>query len=546
MVVLGNPPYSGESANKNNWIEKLMLEYKKEPNTSGKLQERNPKWLNDDYVKFIRMAQHFIEEKTKEGIIAFINPHGFLDNPTFRGMRWSLLKAFDKMYIIDLHGNSKKKETAPDGSKDENVFDIMQGVSINIFVKTGKKKPDQLAKVLHYDLFGKRQLKYDFLTQHSTKTIPFTLLAPEAPMYYFLPKNNIGVEIYTNGFNINELFVISGVGITTAHDEFVIQQNKNELLNFFQNFQQTIANEELLHKKFNVAKKTGWNILNGHSNIKNQKDLSIYIKPIAYRPFDTRYIFYEDKLVWRTVRKVMQNFLSENNDRKNIGLSITRRIEGDRNFADIFVFDKMIQHHSLSIKEVNNLMPLYLYPETNTLLGAEPRTPNLKPEIIATIAKGLGLNFTVEKENDATTFAPIDILDYIYAVLHSPSYRERYKEFLKSDFPRVPYPQDAQEFWALVALGEQLRGYPMEGNNTVEKIRYEDNKVYINNNQYFDNVSKIAWTFYIGGYQPAQKWLKDRKEQILSFEDIQHYQKIIVALIQTNKIMTQIDDILIL
>ena len=189
MIALGNPPYSGASQNKGEWIAGLMETYKKEPGGKVALKERNPKWLNDDYVKFIRLAQYYIE-RNGEGIVAFINPHGYLDNPTFRGMRWNLLKTFDKIYTLDLHGNAKKKETCLDGSKDENVFDIMQGVSINLFVKTRKKTKDELGKVYHQDLFGLRQEKYDFLETNSIASIEFKEIQPTASMYYFVPKDN--------------------------------------------------------------------------------------------------------------------------------------------------------------------------------------------------------------------------------------------------------------------------------------------------------------------------------------------------------------------
>ena len=300
MCIIGNPPYSGESANKGAWMMNLMKNYKKEPGGKEKLKERNPKWINDDYVKFLRYGQYFIE-KNGEGVLAFINPHGFLDNPTFRGMRWHLLKTYDKIYTIDLHGNSKKKEVSPDGSIDENVFDIMQGVSINIFVKTGKKKNNELGQILHYDLYGKRDVKYDFLTQNSLKTIPYKELTNIAPNYFFVQKDFEAQKSYDRGFKVNELFTINGVGLTTAHDEFVIRENKEELLQFYKKFQSSPRDAEFLHKEFNVRKKTGWNILNGYDNIKNENDLSKYIKPISYRPFDNRHIFYEDKLVWRTV-----------------------------------------------------------------------------------------------------------------------------------------------------------------------------------------------------------------------------------------------------
>jgi predicted helicase len=186
------------------------------------------------------------------------------------------------------------------------------------------------------------------------------------------------------------------------------------------------------------------------------------------------------------------------------------------------------------------------------------RVPNLNAEIVQQIADKLGMKFTNEKESTKNTFAPIDILDYIYAVLHSPTYREKYKEFLKIDFPRVPYPKDKATFAKLVKLGGQIREihllesavvenyitqYPIDGNNMVGKVKYQDGKVYINESQYFDNVPLIAWEFYIGGYQPAQKWLKDRKDRTLDFDDILHYQKIIVALSETARLMKEIDRI---
>ena len=199
MCVIGNPPYSGESFNKGNWIKRLMEDYKKEPGGKEKLNERNPKWINDDYVKFLRYGQYYIE-KNGSGVLAFINPHGFLDNPTFRGMRWHLLKTYDKIYTIDLHGNSRKKETCPDGSLDENLFDIMQGVSINVFVKTGKKNSNELGKVWHYDLYGKRGFKYDFLNNNSIRSIDFKSLPNLAPMYFMVQKDFESQKSYDQGF----------------------------------------------------------------------------------------------------------------------------------------------------------------------------------------------------------------------------------------------------------------------------------------------------------------------------------------------------------
>jgi predicted helicase len=536
MVVMGNPPYNGESSNKGEWIMNLMEDYKKEPGGKEKLKERNPKWINDDYVKFMRFGQHFID-KNGSGILAYINPHGFLDNPTFRGMRWNLLNTYDKIYTIDLHGNSKKKETAPDGSVDQNVFDIMQGVSINLFVKTGKKKTDELSQVFHYDLFGKRNLKYDFLSNNSIKTIDYKKLQNVAPDYYFVHKDFEQQKEYKMGFAVKVLFTLNSVGIVTGKDELYVDNNLTNLEN-------KISNEI----KFEQNK----------------------IQKITYFPFDEKYIYYDVKKIERAREKIMINYI----DKTNVGLILSKQCVSDWRY--IFI-SKNITNFNLTGSAgrfgSGSMFPLYLYPEntsqislledTSTSSAQDHRVPNLNMEIVFEIAKKLQLDFVsekpeIQKSKSETVFAPIDILDYIYGVLHSPNYREKYKEFLKIDFPRVPYPKDALTFWKLVALGSELRQihllesnvvekyitqYPEDGDNIVAKPQYKDCNVYINELQYFANVPEVAWNFYIGGYQPAQKWLKDRKGRELDYNDILHYQKIIVALTETDRLMKEIDKI---
>jgi len=515
MCIIGNPPYSGESANKGDWIMDLMQDYKKEPGGKEKLKERNPKWINDDYVKFLRYGQHFIEKKGS-GVLAFINPHGFLDNPTFRGMRWNLLKTYDKIYNIDLHGNSNKQEKCPDGSPDFNVFDIQQGVSINVFVKTGIKADNKLGQVFQVDLYGKREEKYKFLTENSFSSINFNEVPVKAPNYYFVLRDETKYDQYANGFSIKTLFKVNGVGLTTAHDDFVIKMEEKPLLEMYQEFQTTERNTELLHEKFNVRKKTGWNILDGYDNIKLESDLKKYIYPISYRPFDNRYVFYEDKLVWRTVRKVMRHLLNG----ENLGLISARSNKSET--CDHFYISKNIMETKCGERTTQSaIFPLYLYPETTsrqTINQSTERTPNLNAEIVKEITDNLSLTFTNEKENTDNTFAPIDILDYIYSVLHSPTYRKKYKEFLKIDFPRVPYPKDQDTFWQLVKLGGEIRQihllespkvedyittYPKDGDNTITtKIGKSDwelfdeekklGRIWINDEQYFDNIPLSA------------------------------------------------------
>lgn len=542
MVVLGNPPYSGESANKGEWISNLMDDYKIEPGGSMKLKEKNSKAINADEYKFIRYGQHYIE-KNGSGILAFINPHTFLDASICRGMRWSLLKTFDKICTIDLHGNSTKKETALDGSADVNVFDIMQGVSINIFVKTDKKKTNELGKVFHFDLFGKRELKYDFLFENSVKSVGYKEIKVNAPNYYFVPKDFIEEQGYSKGFELTELIPFKTSGIKTHDDTNLVSDSL-----------------ERLEK----------NLINLNQQFDNSK-----VRIYSYRPFDNGYIYYDTKLLGRAREKTIYHLKNG-----NIGLILVAQPQAaNLNFFDCAYITNCFTDTNMFRRGGPCVFPLYIYPASTvqqTIGLTTERKPNLSTEIVQQIADKLGLTYTNEKEATEDTFAPIDILDYIYAVLHSPTYREKYKEFLKIDFPRIPYPKDQETFWKLVKLGGELRQihlmespvlnklitkFPVTGSNEVEKVRFEPydysptipneegeieypdylGLVYINEKQYFKDVPTSAWEFYIGGYQPAQKWLKDRKGRTLGFEDILHYQKIIVALTETDRLMKEID-----
>ena len=391
MVMIGNPPYSGESQNKGEWIMRLLEDYKKEPGGKMRLNERNPKWINDDYVKFIRLAQNYVE-RNKCGIIGFINPHGFLDNPTFRGMRWNLLSTFDKIYTINLHGNYKKKEVCPDGSPDENVFDIQQGVSINLFIKTGEKKASELGKVYYYDLYGKREEKYDFLTNTSFSEVKYQELQPVAPMYFFVPKDFGLMDEYEKGVSISSLFSLGSMGITTGHDKEMVS---------LQSFK------------------------------------SDYNFQYSYRPFDIRWINYDVKQITRARANVMNNL-----KKPNIALCLIKVNSSSDGLFKVLMSAGLTDKTILSSKDNANVFPLYLYTKE---FGEEKKNPNLKKE------EWQKFNDAVGKET-----TPEEILAYIYAVLHSLSYRERYKEFLKVDFPRIPLPKTAKEFNRLTAIGQQL------------------------------------------------------------------------------------------
>jgi len=513
MVVIGNPPYSISSQNKGKWILQLIKDYKRG------LGERKIN-LDDDYIKFIRFAEHFIE-KNKSGIVAMITNNSFIDGITHRQMRKHLLETFDKIYILDLHGNSKKKEKAPDGGKDENVFDIQQGVSISIFVRKNERK-EKLGTVYHAEIFGKREIKFETLNKTEVSSINWKKLSYDKLYYFFVPKD-FGLKLeYEKGFSVTDIFKIHSAGIKTKVDNIAIDFQKDLL---GKRVEEILIKKPSLNEviqRFNLNPKTTWEYDNVLKADYDEKYLEIY----DYRPFDCRYIYYDKNFLSRSRSQVMDNFF----DKDNIGLETSR--VGDF----IFVSKRISDEHFVSDNSFK--FPLYIYDSDNL------RIPNLEKKILVEIEKIVG-----ETKSE-------DIFDYIYAVLHSPNYREKYKEFLKIEFPRVPYPKDAKTFKKLAVFGAELRSlhllespkvnqfittYPIAGSNAVEKLTLKDGKVFISAEQYFGNVPEIVWNFYIGGYQPAQKWLKDRKGRALTNTDIEHYQKIIVALAETNRIMKEID-----
>ena len=534
MIVMGNPPYSISSNNKGEWINHLLDDYKKN------LNERNIQPLSDDYIKFIRLAQHYVE-RNGEGVLAYICNNSFIDGIIHRQMRSELMRVFDKIYILDLHGNARKKETAPDGSKDENVFDIMQGVSINIFIKK-KEKSNAPAEIYHYDLYGTRSNKYDYLQTNSLNTVNWTTLQPQAPSFFFVPKDFAVQQEYEKGFKVDELMNVGACGIVSSRDELLIKNSAEEL----KSVQHDLYNlsEQEIRAKYKVGDTRDWTVSGAKKDLLNSS-----IVPIDYRPFDKRYVLYSPKskgVLSYPRYEIMRHLINLN----NIALNICKQ-QSTFDFQHVLVNNIITDKCTISsqTKEAGYLFPLYLYPEDGSF--DTERRPNLDATIWAQINAAIG-----------KSTSPEDIFDYIYGVLHSPAYRAKYKEFLKVDFPRIPYPTSAEEFEHFRLHGNRLRElhlmhavpespvtFPHPGTMQVDSLAWEYNKddgysgnIYINSTQCFEGVPTAAFEMYIGGYQPAQKWLKDRKGRTLTFDDIEHYRRIIAILIETDKIMKQIDN----
>jgi len=610
LVILGNPPYSGHSANQSKdakgkltpigkllhgqrMIDKddkhtgVKADPARQPNyfeCDGKpLGERNPKWLNDDYVKFIRFAQWRID-RTGEGVVGFITNHGYLDNPTFRGMRQALMQSFDELYVLDLHGNDRKKEKAPDGSRDENVFDIQQGVAILLAVKTTRTGKNSPCQVHHADLWGKRSLrsegKYHWLFNHDVEStewehVKTDFKARNTNYYLYKPLSRSTSVEYLKGWGVKEMFTENNVGVVTARDSLTVHFNAQELKDTVRDFYARDAESaRACYKLGDDAQE--WAVAHA------QKDLGDNISPnwesaisYNYRPFDNRKTYYtgESKGFHCRPRGKFFNCVPLGIKNKMLMVGRNAAVVDEEVWTLNFVTNQIVDFNMFYRGGVQ-VFPLYF--------GACNTRPNFSPEFLKVLAKKLGLPQVETPEPDnlpivemlpgerPTTgqypgmpegVSPEDVFHYAYAVFHCPTYRSRYAEFLKIDFPRLPLTRSLKLFRTLAALGAELTAlhlldsdgapvlgeasrrhpYPVQGSSEVEKPTYRQKRVYISKDQYFDNVPQEVWEFRIGGYQPAEKWLKDRKGRTLTSEDIGHYQKLLVAQAETLRLMEAID-----
>jgi len=553
LVILGNPPYSGHSANRSwktengkkvmTFIGRLIKDYYQVD--GHPLDEKNPKWLQDDYVKFIRFAQWKIDE-AGEGVLGFITNHSYLDNPTFRGMRQSLMNSFNHIYILDLHGNSKKKEKCPDGSKDENVFDIQQGVAIILAVK----KSGLNRRISHSDAWGLREDKYTWLRKNDITTTKWKGLTPKSDFYFFIHRDEKLLARYQKYPKVTDIFPVNSVGVVTSRDKFVIDADKAKLKNRIRIFQNDDITDSSVKQAFDLKDKANWKVKDARRKVREQNNWERQIIPILYRPFDRQWIFYNDVVIERTRKDIMRHMM-----RENVGLCIGRagQVVGLEKPWNIVFCADCITDLNLFYRGGNVTFPLYLYPAEDLYNNNQAKT--YKRQV--NIEQGV---FEVLQKEYGKSPKPKQIFYYIYAVLYSNIYRQKYAEFLKTDFPRVPFCADYDLFCAMGKLGKQLvelhltksanpdkpvAKFEGKGDNLVESVKYDVKKslVFINNKQYFGPVSKDVWEYQIGGYQVMDKWLKDRKGKRLSLGDIKHYCRIATAIRETITVQKKIDEI---
>ncbi len=612
LVVLGNPPYSGISANasekeievspaskyKINYLIKTQNQHgrisyllepqykiwkgdKKNPNkklivkektwigelveyykvVDGKWFGERKHWLQDDYVKFIRFAQWKID-KAGEGIIGFITNHSYLDNPTFRGMRESLLNSFDEIYILDLHGNSLKKEKTPDGGKDENVFDIQQGVAIILMVK--QKKRLKKTSIKHLDIWGIRDEKYSYLKKHFISNTKWQILEPSSPFYFFVPKNEKNKKNYERYLKLTDIFPFNVTGIVTARDNFVIDFDERTLRNRIIQFCDLNLDDDIVRTTYKLKDTRGWKLSKARKILSSDDKWKEYFSEILYRPFDIRKIYYTETMIDWGRQELMGHLLQP-----NLSLVAMRQVSLHEGYNHFLVSDKMVDNRTFaSSKGITQQFPLYLYEESTTgssgershrlsmqasfvfepAAGYSTKRPNINAKLLAQLSEAYKKSPT-----------PENIFYYLYAVLYSNAYRKKYAEFLKSDFPRVPFTSHFKLFQLLAEKGEQLVELHLmkskklnkpiskcEGKGTlkVDKFSYDEKneKVFINSEKYFSGVSLEVWVYHVGGYQVAEKWLKDRKGRNLSSEEVSTYCKVITSLNETINIQNELDE----
>ena len=565
-VIIGNPPYSGLSANMSEVAAALIEPYKF---INGIHFGERKHWLHDDYVKFVRFCETSICA-TSVGIVGLITNHAFLDNPTFRGMRWNLLQSFDSIQLLDLHGNTMKREVNPTQGEDKNVFDIQQGVAISFFCR--RTRPHSTV-VMFGDLWGTRKHKYDILTNAEPISLYSSILNPRPEFYFFIPRADKNLTEYEKWPKLNKIFKVFSGGFITARDHFVIEFDKTDLLDRIEEFASPGMPVAAIRKKYFAGAGSpkyadgdtrGWKLPEAKQRVHKDPHWRERARRCLYRPFDWRWVYWADWMVDWPRPEVNNHLLHEG----NIGLVFVRQVASGDVYSHFLVSRQPVDNRACySNKGIMTLAPLYLYDaaaENGKLALRQTeggKSSNFSPAFLRAFSAALGTHHHPEPEG---------IFNYAYAVFHSPSYRSQYEESLKTDFPRMPLPGTPKVFRSLGLLGSELIGlhlmespslehlvttYTGPKNPEVSRVGWSGDAVWLDCGPRkkgqtttpgtigFRGVPEAAWNFHIGGYQVCEKWLKDRKGRTLSKDDIAHYQKIVVAVLEAVRLMKEIDEV---
>lgn len=519
LVVLGNPPYSGTSYN----VYDKVDDYKyvdREP-----LGERNPKWLQNDYVKFIRWAEWKIAEAEEAGyqygVVAFVTDHSYLNNITFRGMRKHLIDHFTRIYVLNLHGNSRMREVPPAGvPRDDNVFDIKQGVAIGIFVREAGQ--EGAAEVFYADLWGDRQWKYDYLEAHDVTLTDWTPLDPVAP-YYFLLRRELPdlAEEYRRWPSIDQMARVKSIGIATGQDSLVYDYERQPLQD---RFSELLAAQE------------------------------VEIVPCTFRVFDSRWLCYGRAVVTRRREETMRHLFRPNLALltfRNTSITIRQRV---------FVSRNVVKDKALSGQANCHVFPLYLYtdaPAASNQMALDMGEgtawePNLAATLLPNLAAEYGMEATAE-----------EVFYYTCGILSAPSYQEEFESLLQVDFPHIPFTADYDVFCEMAEGGKRLVelylleapdlqgldnltvGFPISGDNIVQRgyprFTVQDGRVHINNRQYFEGITQQMWDYKVGSFNPLERWLKERRGRILSPDERRHYETFATAVAKVLEELPRLD-----
>lgn len=562
LAIIGNPPYHMHSSNMGEWIqEKLKNRYRINEDSKRQsyyeidgepLQEKNPKPLQDDYVKFIRFSQWKIDQ-SGEGVLGFITNHGYLDNATFGGMRQSLMKTFDKIFLLNLHGG--RGEKSPDGTEDENVFDIRRGVVIGQFVKESVSSTRE-AKIYYHDIWGSREKKLDWLSENTIEDVDWEEVKPQSDQYLFVPRDEKLREVYKEWPQLTDILPVFSTGMVTSRDDFVIDSDRKVLEQRIRKFRDDNLSDEEVRELFSLSDNRDWKLDKRREKIVKDDEWEKKITKILYRPFDVRWIFYHQHAIDFGREEIMRHMT-----RENLGLISMRQVSLDEPYTHILITDSLIDNRTFtSSKGTAKLHPLYIYPHIGRddlfeSKNFQERKTNIPEHILGKLKRTYGSEIT-----------PKQVLFYVYAVLYSNDFREEYSQFFETKFPRVPFSGSYKIFSKLSQLGEELamlhlldfrnKGesvvrFQGEGSNEIAKpkrvgrnYKPDEERVYINkDHQYFEGITSELWEYQLGGYKVLDKWLKDRRERKLSLSEIKRYCKIATAIKKTIDKQKTIDEV---